>query len=57
MFGSTFGASVVKGFAITLFLGVVISMFTAVVVTRTFLRTAMELAGEKLREHHWLMGV
>lgn len=36
-FGSTFGASVVKGFALTLALGVVVSVFTAVVVTRTFL--------------------
>jgi preprotein translocase subunit SecD len=36
---------------------VLISMFTAVVVTRTFLRAAMELAGEKLRDRHWLMGV
>jgi preprotein translocase subunit SecD len=36
-FGSNFGASIIVGFATTLFLGVVISMFTAVVVTRTFL--------------------
>ncbi|HVB74302.1 MAG TPA: protein translocase subunit SecD [Ktedonobacteraceae bacterium] len=36
-FGSNFGASVIVGFATTLFLGVLISMFTAVVVTRTFL--------------------
>ena len=36
-FGSNFGASIIVGFASTLFLGVVISMFTAVVVTRTFL--------------------
>ncbi len=56
-FGTNFGASIIKGFAITLFLGVLISMFTAVVVTRTFLRTATELWGEKLREKHWLMGV
>jgi protein-export membrane protein SecD len=56
-FGSNFGASVVKGFAITLFVGVLISMFTAVVVTRTFLRAAMELVGEKLGKRQWLMGV
>jgi len=31
------GASV-KGFALTLFIGVAVSMFTAIVVTRTFLR-------------------
>jgi preprotein translocase subunit SecD len=36
-FGSNFGATIIVGFASTLFLGVVISMFTAIVVTRTFL--------------------
>jgi preprotein translocase subunit SecD len=36
-FGSSFGASIVKGFAITLMLGVAISLFSALVVTRTFL--------------------
>ena len=36
-FGSNFGASIIVGFATTLFIGVCISMFTAVVVTRTFL--------------------
>jgi len=33
-----FGQSVVRGFAITLAIGVLISMFTAIIVTRTFLR-------------------
>lgn len=33
-----FGSSIVKGFATTLAIGVLVSMFTAVVVTRTFLR-------------------
>src|SRR5579864_6036976 len=36
-FGSNFGASLIVGFATTLFLGVAISMFTAITVTRTFL--------------------
>src|SRR2546429_4139797 len=36
-FGSNFGASIIAGFATTLFLGVLISMFTAIVVTRNFL--------------------
>lgn len=36
-FGNNFGATIIVGFATTLFLGVCISMFTAVVVTRTFL--------------------
>src|SRR5260370_1272537 len=36
-FGSNFGASIIVGFATTLFLGVLLRMFTAVVVTRAFL--------------------
>jgi preprotein translocase subunit SecD len=36
-FGNTFGAFMVKGFALTLFIGVAISMFSAVVITRTFI--------------------
>ncbi|MDP3758563.1 MAG: protein translocase subunit SecD [Candidatus Daviesbacteria bacterium] len=32
------GTSLIKGFAITLAIGVLVSMFTAIVVTRTFLR-------------------
>ncbi|MFC1919510.1 protein translocase subunit SecD [Chloroflexota bacterium] len=37
-FGSTFGATMVQGFALTLFIGVAISMFTALTVTRTLMR-------------------
>jgi len=36
--GGTFGAFMVRGFALTLFVGVALSMFTAIVVTRAFLR-------------------
>jgi preprotein translocase subunit SecD len=36
-FGSTYGATIVKGFSITLFLGVAVSLFTALVVTRGFI--------------------
>lgn len=36
-FGTTFGATIVKGFSLTLALGVIISLFTAVYVTRTLL--------------------
>lgn len=36
--GGTFGAFMVRGFALTLFIGVAMSMFTAIVITRTFLR-------------------
>jgi preprotein translocase subunit SecD len=41
-FGSAFGASLVKGFALTLGIGVLVSMFTAVVVTRTFLHVVLD---------------
>jgi preprotein translocase subunit SecD len=41
-YGSTFGASIVKGFALTLALGVLVSLFTAVVVTRSFLHLALD---------------
>ncbi len=37
-FGNQFGASIVKGFAVTLSLGVLTSLFTAITVTRTFLK-------------------
>ncbi len=37
-FGDQFGANLVKGFALTLGIGVAVSMFSAIVVTRTFLR-------------------
>ncbi|HUC87078.1 MAG TPA: protein translocase subunit SecD [Candidatus Saccharimonadales bacterium] len=36
-----FGASIIRGFAVTLGLGVLISMFTSVVISRTFLRLAV----------------
>jgi preprotein translocase subunit SecD len=36
--GGQLGALMVRGFALTLFIGVALSMFTAIVVTRTFLR-------------------
>ena len=43
-FGDQFGASLVKGFALTLALGVLISMFSAILVTRTFLRLAIGIS-------------
>lgn len=56
-FGSNFGASIVKGFAITLALGVIVNLFTAIVVTRTFLRFLFDIAEDKLRDHPWLLGI
>jgi protein-export membrane protein SecD len=51
------GAPAVKGFAITLAIGVLVSMFTAVIVTRTFLRLVFNRIGERLREYPRLLGV
>lgn len=53
-FGSTFGTSIVMGFALTLALGVVTSMFSAVTTTRTFLRMLV-IAG--LSPASWLFGL
>jgi preprotein translocase subunit SecD len=36
-FGSTYGATIVKGFSITLLLGVIVSLFSAIVVTRALM--------------------
>lgn len=41
-FGNTFGATIVKGFSLTLALGVVVSLFTAIIVTRTVLGLVLE---------------
>jgi preprotein translocase subunit SecD len=41
-FGSTFGATLVKGFALTLALGVIVSLFTAVFVTRALLDVVLQ---------------
>lgn len=48
-----FGTSVVRGFAFTLAIGVLVSMFSAITVTRTFMRLAMGGWAEK---HLWLFG-
>ena len=41
-FGNIFGASIVKGFSLTLAVGVLVSMFTAIIVTRTFLHLVLD---------------
>jgi len=65
-FGNQFGASIVKGFAVTLALGVITSLFTAIVVTRTllnlsnrFVLTDDNRAGtdEENSRIRWLFGV
>lgn len=47
------GTGFVKGFAVTLIIGVLLSMFTAVVITRTMLRF---LCGEWMENKMWLIG-
>ena len=54
-FGNAFGASIVKGFSLTLALGVLISLFTAIMVTRTFLHTVLDTI--RRAEHPRLFGV
>jgi preprotein translocase subunit SecD len=44
-FGSTYGATIVKGFALTLAIGVGVSLFNAILVTRTFLNIALDIIG------------
>jgi preprotein translocase subunit SecD len=48
-FGSAFGASIVKGFAVTLALGVLVSLFTAIFVTHNLLH--MWLDNIKVADH------
>ncbi|MCD6031402.1 MAG: protein-export rane protein SecD, partial [Thermomicrobiales bacterium] len=49
LFGSYTGTSIITGFALTLFIGVAVSMFTAITVTRTLLRVlvATGLSGDR----------
>jgi len=53
LFGTYTGTTIITGFALTLFIGVVVSMFTAIVVTRTLLRV-LEALG--LTNARWWFG-
>jgi len=55
IFGNTFGASVVKGFSVTLSLAVLVSLFTAIIVTRTFLHVLLDRV--KFAEHPRWFGI
>lgn len=50
----TFGTPSIKGFAITLGIGILISMFTAITITRTFLKAFI---GNSILAHPTLFGV
>jgi protein-export membrane protein SecD len=57
-FGTSFGAGAVSGFAVTLALGLIVNLFTAVIVTRTFLYYIMlPIQEQMLAERHWLLGL
>ena len=49
-----FGTPSIKGFAVTLGIGILISMFTAITITRTFLKLFL---GNSVLSHPWLFGV
>jgi protein-export membrane protein SecD len=55
-FGRNFGASMVQGFALTLAIGILVSMFTAVIVTRTLMRMVVGQSAGWLRDRKWLLG-
>lgn len=57
MFGQTPGASIVAGFAVTLALGLIINLFTAVIVTRTFLHLLVGILRKPIQQRAWLLGV
>lgn len=56
LFGQTPGASIVAGFAVTLAIGLVINLFTAVIVTRTFLHLLVGALRPSLGQRRWLLG-
>jgi preprotein translocase subunit SecD len=55
-FGNTFGASVVRGFAISLAIGVLLSIFSAVIITRTLMRAFLTTGARTLLESRTMLG-
>jgi preprotein translocase subunit SecD len=49
-----FGTSAVKGFGTTLFIGLAVSLFSSIVITRTL---AILVLGHWLENKTWLLGV
>ncbi|MEO1439878.1 MAG: protein translocase subunit SecD, partial [Chloroflexota bacterium] len=56
-FGQTPGASIVSAFAITLALGLILNLFTAIVVTKTFLSVITTWQYDYIDQHEWTLGV
>ena len=53
-FGRYAGATLITGFALTLFIGVAVSFITAITVTRTLLRV---IVGTRLANPKWWFGI
>jgi len=53
-FGQFTGATIITGFALTLFVGVTVSLFSAITVTRTLLRLLVDLG---VIRNGWLLGL
>jgi protein-export membrane protein SecD len=49
-----FGTSSIKGFGTTLFIGIAVSLFSAIVITRTLF---VLILGDWLEKRYWLLGV
>ena len=56
MFGQTPGASIVAGFAVTLAIGLVLNLFTAVIVTRTFLHVLVAIFRGSIENNRAILG-
>jgi protein-export membrane protein SecD len=57
LFGQSPGASIVSGFAVTLTVGLVLNLFTAITVTRTFLHLVVGVFRNAVETRAWLLGV
>ncbi len=51
-FGGQFGAGAVRGFAVTLIVGLITNLFTAIIVTRTFLDVLFLIFGHRIHEEN-----
>jgi len=49
-----FGTGSIQGFGTTLFIGISVSMFSAIVITRTFM---LIVKSKYLNKKPWLMGI
>lgn len=57
LFGQTPGASIVSAFAVTLALGLILNLFTAIIVTKTFLSVIVNTGYDYIEKRAWTLGV